>query len=269
MKPGPIPPAMKGMYVAAGKKYGLPWELLAGVGWIETNHWAKSMQRTSSAGAQGPMQFMPGTWASYGVDGDGDGQKSITNPADAIPAAAKYLKAEGAPKDVKKALFAYNRADWYVNDVLAFAGAYGATACKPTAQPIKGGTKNCPPSGLKMESGIKPATKVVLRCGKASFPKVKVWGGYGARPNKSDHPMGYAVDGMIEGWNTPAGNRYGWQMARWYEANAAALNINYIIFDDKIWKKRTGQWRPYTHPNGATRNPTLRHLDHVHVSVNH
>ena len=76
----------------------------------------------------GPMQFSvvgsPSTWDRYGVDGNGDGRTSPYDPADAIPAAARYLRASGAPADYRRALFAYNHADWYVADVLAKAAEY-------------------------------------------------------------------------------------------------------------------------------------------------
>ena len=70
------------------------------------------------------MQFMPATWALYGVDGDGDGRADITNDADSAMSAANYLTASGvsAGEDgVRRAIFAYNHADWYVNDVLYYA----------------------------------------------------------------------------------------------------------------------------------------------------
>jgi len=71
------------------------------------------------------MQFSlvgsPSTWDSYGVDGDHDGRVSPYDPTDAIPAAARYLR---APRDYRAALFAYNHADWYVNEVLAKAAQY-------------------------------------------------------------------------------------------------------------------------------------------------
>src|SRR3712207_4988278 len=68
--------------------------------------------------AVGWMQFMPGTWRMYGVDANDDKKKDPYNPVDAIFAAARYLKAAGAPKDMRKAIFAYNHADWYVDSVL-------------------------------------------------------------------------------------------------------------------------------------------------------
>ena len=75
----------------------------------------------SSAGAVGFMQFMPATWATYGVDADGDGRKDPRDPADAIFAAANYLHASGAPTDWNKAIFAYNHSNSYVQTVFSKA----------------------------------------------------------------------------------------------------------------------------------------------------
>ena len=112
--------------MAAGEEYELPWALLAGIGMAETAH--GRIRATSSAGAQGLMQFMPATWAVYGVDGDGDGRADILNDADSVMSAANYLTASGihnGPDAVRDALFTYNRAHWYVNDVLDYSSAYG------------------------------------------------------------------------------------------------------------------------------------------------
>src|SRR6185436_10550526 len=71
------------------------------------------------------MQFMPATWKSYGVDANRDGVKDPFNPVDAIFAAARYLKAAGADTDIRKGIFAYNHADWYVDSVLMRAQVIG------------------------------------------------------------------------------------------------------------------------------------------------
>jgi len=104
------------IYQAAGTEYGIRWEYLAAINEIETNY-GRNLN-VSSAGAQGWMQFMPATWKQYGVDANKDGRKDPYNPVDAIFAAARYLKASGAPKDMRKAIFAYNRAGWYVDSVV-------------------------------------------------------------------------------------------------------------------------------------------------------
>jgi membrane-bound lytic murein transglycosylase B len=94
----------------------------------------------SSAGAQGPMQFIPSTWAAYGAGGD------VNSYRDSILAAARYLKAAGAPGDMPRAIFAYNHSAFYVNavtgygeamhaDPLAYRGFYGSgPATSPPAR---------------------------------------------------------------------------------------------------------------------------------------
>lgn len=72
----------------------------------------------SSAGALGWTQFMPATWREWGMDADADGRASPYNSVDAIFSSARYLRASGAPGNYRRALFAYNHATWYVNDVL-------------------------------------------------------------------------------------------------------------------------------------------------------
>jgi hypothetical protein len=124
-----IPLAILKLYVSTPPRWcpGLSWTVLAGIGWVETRH-GTSPDQISSAGAKGPMQFMPGTWARYGVDGDGNGIADIWNPADAIASAANYLRANGAgnPAMLRQAIWHYNH-DWdYVDMVLAKAAEYGA-----------------------------------------------------------------------------------------------------------------------------------------------
>lgn len=114
----------KRLYKKSAKKYGFgkDWYILAAVGKVESNH-GENMG-PSSAGALGPMQFMPSTWKTSGVDGNGDGVANVMDPKDTIPAAARYLKAGGAPEDWYAALFSYNHADWYVKKVLGVAEGY-------------------------------------------------------------------------------------------------------------------------------------------------
>lgn len=106
---------------------GLSWTVLAAIGQVESGHGRNP--GVSYAGAQGPMQFMPRTFAAYGVDGDGDGRIDIQSAADSIFSAARYLCANGAGKGGKKLYFAiyrYNHADWYVQLVLTLAAKYAA-----------------------------------------------------------------------------------------------------------------------------------------------
>ncbi|MDQ3502806.1 MAG: lytic transglycosylase domain-containing protein, partial [Actinomycetota bacterium] len=104
---------------------GLSWTVLAAIGQVESAH--GQHLGPSSAGALGPMQFLPSTWAAYGVDGDGDGSADIMSPYDAVPSSAAYLCRFGAnrgPDGLYDAIFAYNRADWYVQKVLGLAAQY-------------------------------------------------------------------------------------------------------------------------------------------------
>jgi murein DD-endopeptidase MepM/ murein hydrolase activator NlpD len=118
-----IPPFLLPLYQAAGIEYGVRWEVLAAINEIETDY-GRNLN-VSSAGALGWMQFMPPTWRQYGVDANKDGLEDPYNPADAIFAAARYLKAAGAEQDLRKAIFAYNHADWYVDSVLMRARLIG------------------------------------------------------------------------------------------------------------------------------------------------
>lgn len=108
------PPAddLLAFYREAQEVFGVGWEYLAAIHLVETR--MGRIHGTSPAGAQGPMQFMPGTWAAYG---EGD----VNDPRDAILAAARYLSANGAPATMESALFAYNRSDAYVRAISAYA----------------------------------------------------------------------------------------------------------------------------------------------------
>ena len=123
------------LYVEAAEAYGFAedWYVLAAVGYVESNH-GMSMG-PSTAGALGPMQFLPSTWETSGVDGNGDGVANIMDPEDAIPAAAGYLQDGGAPEDWYAALFTYNHADWYVKKVLGVAEAYRRLSHDDSARP--------------------------------------------------------------------------------------------------------------------------------------
>jgi murein DD-endopeptidase MepM/ murein hydrolase activator NlpD len=118
-----IPPFLLPIYQACGTEYGIPWEVLASINKIETAFGTNL--NVSSAGALGWMQFMPSSWEMYGLDANGDGRKDPYNPVDAICAAAHYLDVAGGTEDLYNAIFAYNHADWYVQEVLLYARAYG------------------------------------------------------------------------------------------------------------------------------------------------
>jgi len=119
-----IPPFLLPIYQAAGIQYQVPWQVLAAINEIETDY-GRNLS-VSSAGAVGWMQFMPATWKEWGIDANGDGVADPYNPVDAIFSAARYLQAAGASTNLSKAIFAYNHASWYVNQVLLRAKLIGA-----------------------------------------------------------------------------------------------------------------------------------------------
>lgn len=100
-------------YRRAQSRFGVDWEVLAAINFVETRF--GRIRSSSVAGAQGPMQFIPSTWEAYGMGGD------VHDPRDAIMAAANYLNASGAPNDYQGALYAYNPAQEYVDAIWAYA----------------------------------------------------------------------------------------------------------------------------------------------------
>jgi hypothetical protein len=129
-RPGEISSYLQ-LFKASAVKYcpQMSWTVLAAIGQIESAD-GQNMG-PSSAGALGPMQFLPSTWAEWGISGFGPpGPPDIMDPFDAVPSAARMLCADGASSGtrsgLRQAIFAYNHAEWYVNEVLALAGRYAA-----------------------------------------------------------------------------------------------------------------------------------------------
>lgn len=118
------------LFKASAAEYcpGLSWTVLAAIGQIESADGQND--GPSSAGALGPMQFLPSTWAAWGIDAFGEtGPPDVMNPYDAVPSAARMLCADGAGAGgtaLANAIFDYNHADWYVTEVLALAAQYAA-----------------------------------------------------------------------------------------------------------------------------------------------
>ena len=114
---------------------GLTWEVLAGIGTMESNNGRSNARGVHKGknrkGAEGPMQFEPATFAEYAVKADPSRKLTPYDPADAIFTAARMLCANGAaggsPRGLRRAIFAYNHACWYVRDVLAIASRYTAS----------------------------------------------------------------------------------------------------------------------------------------------
>jgi hypothetical protein len=130
VSPGQLPSTYLELFKASAAQYcpGLSWTVLAAIGQIESGDGANV--GPSTAGALGPMQFLPSTWKIWGTDGFGQsGPPDIMNPYDAVPSAARMLCADGAAaggRGLASAIFDYNHATWYVNEVLVLASEYAA-----------------------------------------------------------------------------------------------------------------------------------------------
>ncbi|KPM50197.1 hypothetical protein ACG83_41670, partial [Frankia sp. R43] len=166
-----IPAGYQRLYAAAAATCpGLSWSVLAAVGKVETDH-GRNPDWTSDAGAQGPMQFEPATFAAYGVDGDADGTADINNPADAIYSAANYLCASGARDgaNIPAALYTYNKDHSYVARVLTQADVYAA-------------------DGLSVDTGPSEAALTAVDYATAQLGLPYLWGGDG--PQLTELPDG-------------------------------------------------------------------------------
>jgi hypothetical protein len=124
---GKVPKRLIPIYQQASAKFRLGERgpsILAGINWVETGFGTNL--GVSSAAAEGWMQFLPESWATFGVDGNGDGVKDPYNPWDAIFAAAHLLRYLGAPGNWHDAIYGYNHAEWYVEKVERAADDYSA-----------------------------------------------------------------------------------------------------------------------------------------------
>ena len=112
---GPAAPVyrLRGFYTEAQRRFHVGWHVLAAVNYVESAF--NKLRNSSTAGAQGPMQFLPATWRAYGMGGN------VRDPHDAILGAANYLHANGAPRDYARALYRYNPSQLYVDAVLRYA----------------------------------------------------------------------------------------------------------------------------------------------------
>jgi len=215
------------IYMEAAHKYGLPWEVLAAINAIETNYGQNL--NTSSAGAVGWMQFEPSTWAKYGVAIDGHSVPNPYDPRDAIFAAAHYLAAAGGQQDIAKAVYAYNHASWYVDEVMARAHAI-ATHAQYSRMNVRHGTFSVQfTTGLKATPVVQYSSGVLSHFDRliasanmvsaANFPYV--YGGGHEQPSvfapfdcsgsvsyvmqQAGYKVPTTVSGDIPSWKFPAG----------------------------------------------------------------
>lgn len=192
-----IPVNYLSIYQQTGRKYGIPWGVLAGIGTEETKNGQLNAAGVHSGqngfGAAGPMQFgitgaSGDSWGGpaihpasenfggFATDGNGDGIDNVYDPADAIPAAAKYLIAHGAPGDIQGAIFAYNHASWYVQDVLRYAAQYASGGYTLTAASSDNGA-TC--VTMLIERAPNQAVVTAVDFARAQIGKPYVWGATG------------------------------------------------------------------------------------------
>ena len=122
-KPGQLQ-TLVDIYRSAGYRYGIDWRVLAAINRVETNFGQNT--HVSSAGAVGWMQFLPSTWRRWGVDASGDGIADPYDPRMRSSARRATSTPRRGEQDIRRAVFAYNHADWYVNEVLSIAAAIPA-----------------------------------------------------------------------------------------------------------------------------------------------
>lgn len=224
-----VPSAYRPLFSAAAQRERLGARgpsILAAIASVESDFGRNP--GPSSAGAIGFMQFMPATWKTYGVDADGNGTADPYTPADAIFAAARYLRASGAPTDWHRALFAYNHSASYVDTVLTraerFAGSGEAIACASDVLPplddpvrtsrVSGGGALVPVPGfpgLRVDERILGDVLYLARTYRLQITAAYAPTGHAAG---GEHPLGLALD-LIPGprgdWDTVD------RLARWAE----------------------------------------------------
>jgi cell wall-associated NlpC family hydrolase len=174
-----IPPDYLALYQQAATEFAIPWPLLAAVGRVESDHGRDPASwQPNAAGAVGPMQFEPATFAAYNW-ASGNPHPSIDDPHDAIFATAAMLVANNGRDDPRGALYIYNHADWYVNDVLNWAAIYSSESAEPS-----GGLADVPIA----DAG--PAAGAAVSYALAQLGTPYLWAG--------DEPGGFDCSGLAQ-----------------------------------------------------------------------
>ncbi len=225
-----IPPDYLALYQEAGTEIGVPWELLAAIGKVECDHGRDpACQHPNSAGAEGPMQFLPATFNQYSW-ASGNPNPSIDDPRDAIYAAAALLADNNVRDSPRQALYAYNHSSIYVDEVLAWAASYQADAA---ASPVSSATTAAP------NASAGAAVSYAL----AQLGTPYLWGG--------DGPGGFDCSGLVQAAYAAAGI----QLPRTAQAQHDA-------------GPPVPAGRPLQPGDLVFFGPDLAHVDHVGILVN-
>ena len=181
-----VPKRLVPIYEQAASKYELGKQgpsILAAINWVETGFGTNL--GVSSAAAEGWMQFLPSSWEAFGVDGNGDGKNDPYNPWDAIFAAARLLRASGAPADWHGAIFSYNHAEWYVAEVLAHAHRFAGSGTVQTA-----GLAGCAAAATAPNEAVARMVSEAARLSALRPTSEYVWGGsHGSSPTPANGPF--------------------------------------------------------------------------------
>lgn len=256
---------------------GLDWAVLAAIGKIESDHGRSDLPGVRSGEnpyrAAGPMQIIPSTWdatlARHHIPPGGTQPPSRYNPHDAIHAAAFLLCDNGAPTDLRGAIFAYNHSTSYVDQVLASTARYrAATPARASGWPAETATQPDPSvAGGTLTPRMSTLYQALSSTG-ATRGGATCWDPHSQNPN-SDHPLGKACDISFNPTD-PTDVARGWQITHQLTAAQPSYGIHYLIWQGQIWTAESTTWRPYTSTIYGCPNPnnlTGCHYDHIHISV--
>ncbi|MFD6095141.1 lytic transglycosylase domain-containing protein [Nocardiopsis flavescens] len=290
---------------------GMTWSLVAGIGYVESKHGTYEGAEVDDEGnvrpeiigvrldgsgntaeildtddgemdgdeeydrAVGPMQFIPGSWAIYGQDGDGNGEKDPHNIFDAAAAAVVHLCRSGGndlttDEKMRRAIRGYNNSGEYVNAVMERKEHYDSLHVQPGGP--TGGGAMVPCANLGQLHSDMCAVHDDLNDKFGAFYLSA--GGYRNEAG-SDHGSGMAIDYMVAplgGYPTPGNHAMALQVIKYVIKNKDRLRIKGMIYEQRIWNAQfdpvgDGDWLQVSRPMGDRGSPTQNHYDHIHLAA--